>query len=221
MPITGIVGLAAGARLSLWAAPRCALWPGRRPPTSERLGKAVARLAVVGVVVLSLVASDWLASPALAARPCWERVIDDWTDDTSIDGHYTLSCLQAALDQVPEDIRAYSNFEDAVSQARQTAARQLQSKRRTTDPPATQRQSSSASPPTSSPEPAPTVATPVAPAPRRHGLFDDVLTAGARDSRSPPRALIALAAAALLLMSVGVTGLVARRVRARRGPRVP
>src|SRR5215207_8258603 len=69
------------------------------------------------------------ASPALAAtsQPCWKQVINDWSQDGSIDGAYSAKCIEEALDRVPEDIRAYSDFEEQAKAARLAAGRALQS----------------------------------------------------------------------------------------------
>src|SRR5918992_3283127 len=63
------------------------------------------------------------AAPADAATPCWRRVIDDWSQDGSIDGTYPLACIEEALDKVPEDVRAYSDFEEQAKAARQEQSR--------------------------------------------------------------------------------------------------
>ena len=42
-----------------------------------------------------------LATPAAdAAKPCWERVLDDWVDNGRIDGVYSAGCLEAARKHV-------------------------------------------------------------------------------------------------------------------------
>jgi hypothetical protein len=66
-------------------------------------------------------------APAAAAKPCWKQVIDDWSQDGTITGRYSASCIEEALDKVPEDIRAYSDFEEQAKAARIAASRQLQS----------------------------------------------------------------------------------------------
>lgn len=70
-------------------------------------------------------ASLGLATPADAAKskPCWKQVIDDWSQDGSIDGTYPLACIEEALDKVPEDVRAYSDFEEQAKAARQEQSR--------------------------------------------------------------------------------------------------
>jgi hypothetical protein len=69
------------------------------------------------------------ATPADAAKskPCWRQVIDDWSQDGTIDGRYSLRCIEEALDKVPEDVRAYSDFEEQAKAARQEVSRLPQS----------------------------------------------------------------------------------------------
>ena len=69
------------------------------------------------------------ASPAMAAKsqPCWKQVVNDWSQDGSIDGAYSARCIDEALAKVPEDIRAYSDFEEQAKAARLAASRSLQS----------------------------------------------------------------------------------------------
>jgi hypothetical protein len=74
----------------------------------------LALLALVAGLAAALVTP----SPASAAgKPCWERVIDDWLDNGTIDGTYKASCYQQALKHVPEDLRDYSNITDAIQAA--------------------------------------------------------------------------------------------------------
>ena len=68
-----------------------------------------------------------VASPASAAKPCWKQVVDDWSQDGSIDGAYSARCIKEALAKVPEDIRAYGDFEEQAKAARLAAGRTLQS----------------------------------------------------------------------------------------------
>jgi hypothetical protein len=58
---------------------------------------------------------------ASAATPCWERVINDWLKDGRIDGTYSVKCYQAALKNVQEDLRDYSNVTDVIQAAMQNA----------------------------------------------------------------------------------------------------
>jgi hypothetical protein len=64
-----------------------------------------------------------LAMPgqASAAKPCWERVINDWLNDGRIDGTYSVKCYQQALKNVHEDMRDYTNVTDVIQAAMQNA----------------------------------------------------------------------------------------------------
>jgi hypothetical protein len=95
-----------------------------------RLGSSAGLLAALGAALL-IAAGVLSLSPgaASAAKPCWELVMDDWSDNVSIDGPYSVACLQEALDRAPEDIRAYSDIEDQIRQAlREAAVRRPQSR---------------------------------------------------------------------------------------------
>jgi hypothetical protein len=68
-----------------------------------------------------------LSGPAAAApKPCWKQVVDDWSQDGSIDKTYPAACIDEALARVPEDIRAYSDFEEQAKSARGSNSRRLQ-----------------------------------------------------------------------------------------------
>lgn len=82
-----------------------------------RIRPAAITLALL-VLVAGLAAAAALPSSAAAAgKPCWERVIDDWLDNGTIDKQYKAACYQQALKRVPEDLRDYSNITDAISAA--------------------------------------------------------------------------------------------------------
>lgn len=96
----------------------------------ERLGSSAGPLAALGAALLfaAFAILSIAPSPASAAKPCWERVLDDWSDNASIDRPFSVACLQQALDRAPEDIRAYSDIEDQIRQAlRDTVVRRPQS----------------------------------------------------------------------------------------------
>ena len=95
----------------------------------ERLGSSAGQLAAFGAALLfaAFAIVSLGPSPASAAKPCWELVMDDWADNASIDRPFSVACLQQALDRAPEDIRAYSDIEDQIRQAlRDTAIRRPQ-----------------------------------------------------------------------------------------------
>jgi hypothetical protein len=87
-----------------------------------RIRPAVTSVALLAFVTALLVAAA-LPAPAAAAKPCWERVINDWLDNGTIDQTYKPSCYQQALKHVPEDLRDYSNITDAISAALNNALR--------------------------------------------------------------------------------------------------
>ena len=82
-----------------------------------RMRSAAITLALLALVAGLVAASVSPSSAAAAGKPCWERVIDDWLDNGTIDGQYKPACYQQALKHVPEDLRDYSNITDAISAA--------------------------------------------------------------------------------------------------------
>jgi hypothetical protein len=161
--------------------------------------------ALAGLALMVLTAAGvclGLATPqAQAAKPCWERVIDDWVDNDRIDGVYSTSCLQEALKHLPEDVRAYSNFEDQVRQKRQDVIRTPQGRGGGGDGHTGRMPIREVEPSTG---------------PRDEGPIQSVLGADTTDASSIPLPLIILAALALILMAAGASGLVARKLKARR-----
>jgi hypothetical protein len=57
-----------------------------------------------------------VATPAQTAPPCGDAVVSDWMDG-HIDGRYAPRCYGDALDDLPEDVRAYSTATDDIAQA--------------------------------------------------------------------------------------------------------
>jgi hypothetical protein len=61
-----------------------------------------------------------LALPGTAAaKSCAQQVIDDWSLHGELTRTYSVHCLRAALDAVPEDLRDYSNITDDIQAALQ------------------------------------------------------------------------------------------------------
>jgi hypothetical protein len=71
-------------------------------------------IAALAAAVCLLAASP---SVAHAATPCWKRVVADWTKDGEINGNYNRSCLRAAYNNVPTDLRDYSSILDDINAA--------------------------------------------------------------------------------------------------------
>ena len=76
-----------------------------------------ATLTLFPALLAGLVLMLALPGQAAAAKPCWERVIDDWLDNGTIDKQYKPACYRQALKHVPEDLRDYSNITDAINAA--------------------------------------------------------------------------------------------------------
>jgi hypothetical protein len=74
-------------------------------------------LAALAAAVVSVLAVAASPSVAHASEPCWQRVIDDWTKDGKIDGHYSPHCLRQAIKNTPEDLRDYSSIDDDIQAA--------------------------------------------------------------------------------------------------------
>lgn len=84
---------------------------------------AFALSAVLLVLVGLITATTAPGRAAATAKPCWQRVLDDWLDNGTIDGKYSASCYQAALTHVPQDLRDYSDIDAAISVALQDTLR--------------------------------------------------------------------------------------------------
>lgn len=167
--------------------------------------RALAALAVI-VLVATASALAVTATPAQAAKPCWETVIDDWLKDGRIDGVYSTRCIDQARSHLPEDIRAYSNIEDLLDAARQDASRSIQGRGGTDGTPGA----------TTPGNKAPKAREPDTRKSEK-GPIDDLLNAaGPTEASSVPLPLIILAALALLLMAAGGVGFGARKLQARR-----
>ena len=90
----------------------------RREPASSR-----SRLipVLVGVVV-ALLAS--FPSNAMGASTCAGAVVVDWSEDGHVDGVYPLSCYEAAIRELPPDVRDYSTASDEINRALAVAVNQ-------------------------------------------------------------------------------------------------
>jgi hypothetical protein len=82
--------------------------------------------ASIVAMVLACAALAALARPAVASASsgpaCAEAVLDDWTRGT-LDSRYSPDCYEAAIDALPEDLRAYTTAGDDIRRAEITASR--------------------------------------------------------------------------------------------------
>jgi hypothetical protein len=174
-----------------------------------RIRPAAITLALLVLVAGLAAAAAKPSSAAAAGKPCWERVIDDWLDNGTIDKQYKAACYQQALKHVPEDLRDYSNITDAISAALSASLRG--------DLGNGNGSSSGGSNPGSDNPKADKPRTPQA-APPQSYYTKGLGKLGTTKASSIPIALLVLAAlGALLLVSAG--GLAAsKRLKARRPP---
>jgi hypothetical protein len=83
-------------------------------------------LRYVGALALLALAASALALPSKAAAAtaaCSQRLIDDWSDNGRVDRVYALDCYLAAIESMPPDIRDYTDAQDTIERALQTALR--------------------------------------------------------------------------------------------------
>ena len=77
------------------------------------------RTVVLAAALVVLSGCGSSAPPQAAEQACGKAVLADWADGR-IDGTYPDPCYLAALDAMPEDLRAYSTAKDDISRALHT-----------------------------------------------------------------------------------------------------
>jgi hypothetical protein len=186
--------------------------------------RSLKRTAVL-VIAAGVFAMVFGAGSAFA-KPCWKRLIDDWYDGR-IDNYYPYSCVRAALKNAPEDLRTYSDLQSDLTRMLQTAQVKDSHNRKVIAPndnghnsvKKTSRSSSAVAQQSSKKDKDPGgVAPPGGGSDPAGGPVQQVIRdTGPSDPSSVPIPLIALGSLAVLLVMSGLMGLVARRIRARRG----
>jgi hypothetical protein len=154
-------------------------------------------------------------APAGAASPCWKALLNDWYDGR-IDHIYARHCYDDALKHLPPDVETYSSARDDIERALQSATAKNRRAGKQTGPNAlvvpSARPKGGKNGKTQGGAPAPGRK----PAKGLSGVADK-LNPGSASSIPVP--LLVLGALALLLVAAGGTGLVAKRIQARRqGP---
>lgn len=79
------------------------------------MSRQVLTSLALGASAVVLSACGGLGEPQ-AERACGKAVLSDWSDGR-IDRSYPDPCYQAAIDVMPEDLRAYSTAKDDISRA--------------------------------------------------------------------------------------------------------
>jgi hypothetical protein len=158
-------------------------------------------LALTGVIALSAPAA------ASAAQPCWKEIMDDWYPDERIDGSYSQACYRAADQNIPQDLRDYSDLPSEIARARLRDLRESRVETGDRFPqnvggsgPVDDRNDDGGSSGNSG-----------------DGFVGDALDElGPNSADSAPIPLLILAGLALLLVAAGAAGLLTRRLQARR-----
>ncbi|MDQ3893726.1 MAG: hypothetical protein M3292_03530 [Actinomycetota bacterium] len=177
--------------------------------------------------------------PASAAKPCWQRLIDDWYDGR-IDRVYSPKCYREAIRNSPEDIRSYSDLQEDLRRVLQSSGQTPRRGRRgeTYIKPGSPGRDASRRAGPSSKAPAAkagggdkratdegggeTTAGGAIGSDEPKGPVPQVIRdLGPDDSSSVPIPLIALGSLALLLIASGVIGVVVKRLHARRAAAGP
>ena len=78
------------------------------------MGRQIGATLGVGLVAF-LVGCGGLGTPQVE-RACGQAVLSDWSDGR-IDRTYPDPCYQAAIDGMPEDLRAYTTAKEDISRA--------------------------------------------------------------------------------------------------------
>jgi hypothetical protein len=152
----------------------------RRRPVLGATG--IALVVLVSTALAVHVAYGGASGQRSSSSACAERVLSDWSDGR-IDGAYASDCYLAALQILPEDVRAYSSAADDISRAlqartSQSASTGASSTRRLTNVEAV-----------------------------------DITTDSSRTLRRPPAPVLAIVGCAILLGIAGSAAFVHRRLR--------
>ena len=174
-----------------------------------------ARRSLVVAAVLALAGLALGVTPALAAKNCGRQIIDDWFKDGRVDKIYALHCYDEALDQLPNDVRTYSDAPQAIKRALQQALANgapVDGNPCTTTPTET----TPDEPTETSTEKTPTTTTPSDGPGGPTDSGSQALGDESSSASSVPLPLIVLAGLALLLLAAGGAGYLNRRRQAGR-----
>ena len=165
------------------------------------MARATAFLLILLACGASLLA---LSTPADAkTKPCWKQVIDDWSQDGRIDKRYPSRCIDQAIGKAPEDVRAYTNFQEQAEQARQEGSRTLYGPAAPNDPAPGSESNPGVGRKSTKDE------TPI----------QSVLGTSGNNADSVPIPLLVLLGLAGALITAGGAGFAARKLQARRAQR--
>ncbi len=85
---------------------------------------STAKRSVLALVIaaLALAVVSGCAYPTAARPACADKVLDDWTKGT-LEPTYSADCYDAAIDALPEDLRAYTTAADDISRVAMAVGR--------------------------------------------------------------------------------------------------
>jgi hypothetical protein len=165
-----------------------------------------ALITLVVALAAGLLVAGLAPGTAAAKIPCWQQVLNDWSNGRAI-GVYPLHCYRDAIKNLPEDLRDYSSAADDIQ-----AALQAQIGKRTN------RSIQSNGLPSSGKGGKDSADAPPASAYRR--AIDNLGTSNADSLPIPLLVLASLGGFLLALAAAMTTAKRIRAVRARRGPPV-
>jgi hypothetical protein len=87
-------------------------------PGNQMRKRPAAHISVLIAIAAGLALALFLPGRAVAAPPCWKKVLNDWSNNRAI-GVYPLHCYRDAIRNLPEDLRDYSSAADDINAALQ------------------------------------------------------------------------------------------------------
>ena len=76
----------------------------------------------LAIAALVLAVTAVYAAPAQARPACADAIIEEWSSGMLV-ASYSLDCYEAAIDALPEDLRAYTSAADDISRVAIEAGR--------------------------------------------------------------------------------------------------
>jgi cobalamin biosynthesis Mg chelatase CobN len=185
---------------------------------------STARRTLVLAALAAVAALSLGAAPAFSAN-CGRQIIDDWFKDGRVDKVYALHCYDDALEQLPNDVRTYSDAPQAIKRALQQALAKgapVETTGGETTP--TETGPTETNPVETPTDTTPTETTPTGTTPSgdpgdptgTNGGGTEAIGDDSSSASSVPVPLLILAGLALLLLAAGGAGYLNRRLQARR-----
>jgi len=81
-----------------------------------------ARRSLLALAAVALVVAAGCTYPTAARPACADAILEDWTNG-ALQPAYPADCYDAAIDALPEDLRAYTSAADDISRVAVAAGR--------------------------------------------------------------------------------------------------